>query len=237
MSSNDASTDVEVVEEAAEPDTAREAVVEQLTAELGDAFVASHLEPGIDLTVRVTPEAWGDTGAFLRTGMGFAYFNFLSAIDWMPSPFGRDMDSQVDLTLGHDEKSEIDSTIETGTTGGDTRFQVFARVNDIVNHLAVTVKADVPDDSLTVPSWVATYGGANWHEREAWEMFGISFDGHPGLRHIYLPGEFEGNPLRKDYPLLARRVKPWPGIVDVEAMPGDDDEDDASTSADAGGEP
>ena len=52
-------------------------------------------------------------------------------------------------------------------------------------------------------------------------MFGISFDGHPGLRHLYLPGEFEGHPLRKDFPLLARLVKPWPGIVDVEPMPGE----------------
>jgi NADH-quinone oxidoreductase subunit C len=52
-------------------------------------------------------------------------------------------------------------------------------------------------------------------------MFGISFEGHPGLRHLYLPGEFEGHPLRKDFPLLARLVKPWPGIVDVEPMPGE----------------
>ncbi len=45
--------------------------------------------------------------------------------------------------------------------------------------------------------------------------------------NMYLPGDFEGNPLRKDFPLLARRVKPWPGIVDVEPMPGgagDEDE-------------
>jgi NADH-quinone oxidoreductase subunit C len=42
------------------------------------------------------------------------------------------------------------------------------------------------------------------------------------LRNIYLPGDFEGHPLRKDYPLLSRRMKPWPGIVDVEAMPGED---------------
>jgi NADH-quinone oxidoreductase subunit C len=52
-------------------------------------------------------------------------------------------------------------------------------------------------------------------------MFGIRFEGHPGLRHLYLPGEFEGHPLRKDFPLLARLVKPWPGIVDVEPMPGE----------------
>ena len=57
-------------------------------------------------------------------------------------------------------------------------------------------------------------------------MFGIGFVGHPDLRNIYLPGEFEGYPLRKDFPLLAREVKPWPGLVDVEQFPatykGDD---------------
>ena len=61
-----------------------------------------------------------------------------------------------------------------------------------------------------------TYAGADWHERECWEMYGVVFDGHPSLRHLYLPAEFEGHPLRKDYPLLARVVKPWPGLVDVE---------------------
>ena len=66
------------------------------------------------------------------------------------------------------------------------------------------------------------YPGADWHERESWEMFGIDFDGHPALRHLYLPGEFEGHPLRKDFPLLAREVKPWPGLVDVEPMPGEE---------------
>jgi len=55
-------------------------------------------------------------------------------------------------------------------------------------------------------------------------MYGVSFDGHPSLRHLYLPSEFEGHPLRKDFPLLARQVKPWPGLVDVEPMPGEENE-------------
>ena len=76
--------------------------------------------------VRVDRSAWA-ASAYLKTGLGFEYFNFLSAIDWKPSPFGRDMDAQVDLSLGHDEASEIDMTIEQGVAGGDTRFQVFAR--------------------------------------------------------------------------------------------------------------
>ena len=70
-------------------------------------------------------------------------------------------------------------------------------------------------------SWVPVYPGADWHERECWEMYGFVFDGHPALRHLYLPSEFEGHPLRKDFPLLARVVKPWPGLVDVEPMPGE----------------
>jgi NADH-quinone oxidoreductase subunit C len=67
-------------------------------------------------------------------------------------------------------------------------------------------------------------------------MFGITFDGHPHLRHIYLPTEFEGNPLRKDFPLLARIVKPWPGIVDVEPMPTDETESSDSDGSAEGGE-
>jgi NADH-quinone oxidoreductase subunit C len=61
-------------------------------------------------------------------------------------------------------------------------------------------------------------------------MFGIRFDGHPNLTNIYLPTGFEGHPLRKDFPLLARHVKPWPGLVDVEAMPGEPEEEDADAT-------
>ena len=57
-------------------------------------------------------------------------------------------------------------------------------------------------------------------------LFGITFAGNHDLRNLYLPTEFEGNPLRKEFPLLARVVKPWPGIVDVEPMPGEDPEDE-----------
>ena len=215
-------------------DEIREAVLSELVAELGDAVVGSHIAAGVDITVRVTSEAWAATAEFLKNEMDFAYFGFLSAIDWLPSPFGRDMDSQVDLALDPDfepaASEAMDSNVmEWGLAGGDTRFQVLGRVNDIVNHRAITLKADVDDASMSVPSWVPVYTGANWHERETWEMFGIDFVGHPGLRHIYLPGEFEGNPLRKDYPLLARRVKPWPGIVDVELMPTEETEETDGT--------
>ena len=240
MSSTETPTEDEVV---AEPDEAREALLASIQTELGDAVVGTHLVPGDDLWVRVTRDAWVAAGEYLRTGLGFQYFNFLSAIDWKPSPFGRDMDAQVDVSLAASadpqgetadtDPADADDGMEQGVAGGETRFQVFARVNDIVNGLGVTLKADLPDEDLVIDSWVPVYAGANWHEREAWEMYGISFNGHPGLRHIYLPSDFEGNPLRKDYPLLSRRMKPWPGIVDVEQMPGDDDPADAAETTEA----
>jgi NADH-quinone oxidoreductase subunit C len=136
----------------------------------------------------------------------------------MPSPFGRGEDDPTQ------PPPERDDTIRQGYTGGETRFQLLARVGDVKRHVSVILKVDVPD-SLVIESWVPVYAGANWHERETWEMFGITFAGHPDLRHIYLPLGFEGFPLRKDFPLLARMVKPWPGIVDVEPLPGVEDEE------------
>ncbi len=99
---------------------------------------------------------------------------------------------------------------------------MLAYVQSTTKHWGLTLKADVDEASPHLASWVPVYPGADWHERECWEMYGIVFDGHPSLRHLYLPAEFEGHPLRKDFPLLAREVKPWPGIVDVEPMPGED---------------
>jgi NADH-quinone oxidoreductase subunit C len=209
----DQSTDSEP--QALPGDALRESIVDDLRHRIGDALIEHHLVPNDDLWVRVRTDAWADTAAALKAA-GFEYFCFLSAIDWMPSPYGK---GEEDPTV---EKEPIDMTIKQGVAGGDTRFQVFARVTDIDRHVSVTIKADVPDDDLVVDSWIPSYAGANWHERECHEMFGIGFNHHPDLRNMYLPGDFEGHPLRKDFPLLARMVKPWPGIVDVEPMPAED---------------
>ncbi|RKS69230.1 NADH:ubiquinone oxidoreductase subunit C [Motilibacter peucedani] len=58
---------------------------------------------------------------------------------------------------------------------------------------------------------VGVFRGAAWHEREAHEMFGIDFAGHPRLRPLLLPPGFEGHPLRKDFVLASRVARPWPG--------------------------
>jgi len=235
LSSADAGTEAETAEPEPEPiptDEGREALVESLRSELGDALVGSQIRPGDDVWVRVTRDAWREAGDAVKHRLGCTYFDFLSAIDWLPSPFGRDMDSQEDLLVSPPEPKEPTPMV-TGYAGGDTRLQVFARVTSLEHQHGITLKADLPDDDASIATWVPVFAGANWHERETWEMFGITFVGHPHLVHMYLPGDFEGHPLRKDFPLLARRVKPWPGIVDVEAMPGAEDDESEEGSADA----
>jgi len=207
--------------EAPTTDDLRAGILAAFESELGDAVVGSQLTPGDNLWIRVTASAWQTTADVAKHKLAFTFFDFLSAIDWMPSPFGRYEDAEVDTPLS--EKLGQPWDLQTGVAGGETRFQLLARVADVRNrHVGVLLKSDVPDDTLTMPTWTNEYAGADWHERETWEMYGISFDGHPDLKHIYLPSEFEGFPLRKDFPLLPRIVKPWPGIVDVEPMPGEE---------------
>ena len=68
-----------------------------------------------------------------------------------------------------------------------------------------------PRDDAHVPSLTGVFAGADWHERHAAEMFDLAFDGHPGLEPLLLPAGFAGAPLRKDFVLASRVVKPWPG--------------------------
>ena len=190
----------------------------RLEAELGDAIVEHGAMYG-DVVVRVRPDAWLRSARFCKEQLGCDYLSFVSAIDWMPAPAVADEGSGDTSTPAHPKE------ISYGVGGSAGRFQMFAIVASTRGaHQRVVLKTDVDEHDPRAESWVSVYPGADWHERETWEMFGITFDGHPALRHLYLPFEFEGHPLRKDYPLLAREVKPWPGLVDVEPMPGVDPE-------------
>ncbi len=180
----------------------------------GDAIVETAEVFG-DLVVRVAPEAWHQAARVAREGLECDYLSFVAGIDWLPAP------SEGDGESG-DTSSPVQPTETTyGAAGSAGWFQVFAHVQSTRRHWGVTFKTDVDDDAPRIASWVDVYPGADWHERECWEMYGVTFEGHPDLRHLYLPAEFEGHPLRKDFPLLARVVKPWPGLVNVEAMPGE----------------
>ena len=94
---------------------------------------------------------------------------------------------------------------------------------EIVTHLystrkvhSVRVKVRLPAEHPVCPTISDLFPTANWHERETSEMFGVTFEGHPLPVKLLLPEPFEGNPLRKDFPLMSREAKPWPGAVEGE---------------------
>ena len=93
----------------------------------------------------------------------------------------------------------------------EDKLEVFDHVEDVGRGVQVTVKCDVPRSNPRVPTGTTVYPGADWHEREAWELFGIVFIGHPRLRRLLLADWQEGFPMRKDEALRARVEKPWPG--------------------------
>ncbi len=99
----------------------------------------------------------------------------------------------------------------TGVDAGDAGFEVVAHVWSVPDRHGALLRTIVPRDGASLASLVPVYPGAAWHERETHEMFGIVFDGHPELKKLLLPDEFEGHPLRKDFVLVARVAKPWPG--------------------------
>jgi len=82
------------------------------------------------------------------------------------------------------------------------RFEVVYNLVNLTQRLRVRVKARVPEDDPVVETVTDLWPGAAWHEREAYDMMGIRFAGHPDLRRIYLPEDFAYHPLRKEFPLL-----------------------------------
>jgi NADH-quinone oxidoreductase subunit C len=187
-------------------DPIRQPVLDALKEHLGDDLVGSELAND-DLWVRVNREAWRSAVQFCRDQLGMTYFCFLSGLDWMPNPDllaekeweeaeGTEVD-RAEVDKAAVDKAEVDKAevapspvLLTGVAGGETRFQVFARLYSIARRVGVTLKADLPDGDLRIDSLVPLFRGADWHEREAWEMYGFQFVDHPGLRHLYLPTEF-----------------------------------------------
>jgi NADH:ubiquinone oxidoreductase subunit C len=157
--------------------------------------------------VKVPVDSWVAAHQTARDELDLVFFSWLSAIDWS---------NQVEV--GDPPSEEVEERIE-----------LLSALSEVNEGNLVILSTDLPADSPQIPTLVDVYAGANWHEREAHEMFGIDFAGHPNLQHLYLPESFVGHPLRKSYPLLSREVKPWPGKVDVEAMPDKHGSEEPST--------
>jgi len=192
--------------EAQEPD-APEHPLQGFADEVAEAVGGTQQIQFDTVKVKVSPETWVDSHLVARDQLDLVFFSWLSAIDWTN-----------EVEAGDPLSDEVEERIELLTA-----------LSNVTDGRLVILSTDLPSEAPRIPTLVDVYAGANWHEREAHEMFGIDFDGHPNLIHLYLPESFLGNPLRKSYPLLSREVKPWPGKVDVEAMPEQKESDQPST--------
>ena len=101
--------------------------------------------------------------------------------------------------------------------GEQPRFEMVYHLYSVARNRRLRVKARVPEDPAEIDTLTELWSSANWMEREVYDMYGIRFRGHPDLRRILLYEEFEGHPLRKDYPkekrqplVGPRNSRPWP---------------------------
>jgi NADH-quinone oxidoreductase subunit C len=98
----------------------------------------------------------------------------------------------------------------------EPRFEVVYQLQSLRHRHSIRIRAEVPADDCVMDSVVDIWAGADWHERECFDLFGIVFTGHPDLRRILLPEDWEGHPLRKDYPLKADLGESeWKGFTEV----------------------
>jgi NADH-quinone oxidoreductase subunit C len=89
----------------------------------------------------------------------------------------------------------------------EPRFEVVYHLHSIERNERLRLKCRVSGDAAEIDSVTSVWRSANWHEREVFDLFGIVFRGHPDLRRIMLPEDWEGHPLRKDYPLSGDKYR------------------------------
>jgi NADH-quinone oxidoreductase subunit C len=156
-------------------------ILDRIQAKFGDAVLETSSFRGDDVAV-VKPEAWRAVAQFVKTDAQCLcdYFVDLSAVDHCdPS------------------RDELDM---------DGRFEVYVIAYSLSKKHRVRLKTRLSGDAPTVQTLIPVWAGADWQEREVFDMYGVKFEGHPDLRRILMYDEFVGHPLRKDYP--ANRAQP-----------------------------
>lgn len=108
-------------------------------------------------------------------GQGFELLSAMTAVDYWPQA--------------------------TSPEGENPRFHVIYQFTSTSKNLSLTLRVPVAGINPCLPTVSHIFRNANWREREVWDMFGVKFAGHPDLRRILMPADWEGHPLRKDYPL------------------------------------
>lgn len=155
-------------------------VTEALKEKFPTSVLGGHSFRG-DETIVIKREDIVRVCRFLRDEMDFNFLVDETAVDYLKYPEGA-----ADATC---------------------RFEVVYHLYSLKTNARVRLKCPVPAEGAAIDSMVPLWTGANWLEREIYDMFGITFTGHPDLRRILMYDGFEGHPLRKDYPFRKRQPR------------------------------
>jgi NADH-quinone oxidoreductase subunit C len=157
-----------------------EAVLNKLRAKFGDAILETHSQHGDDTAV-IASERWREVCAFCRNdpSMSFDMLTDLCGVDYP------------------ERAPRVEVVVHLYSMQKKHRVRLKTRVGRTVDEELVDCQVD---------SVVSVWSGANWFERETFDMYGVTFKGHPDLRRILMYPEFEGHPLLKDYP--AEKTQP-----------------------------
>ena len=148
---------------------------EQLKTRFPDAVLETHAQHG-DETALVRRESLLEIARFVKTDADF------------------DMNVLMDLTA-----------VDGQDLQWKPRFQMVYHFFSLAKNQRLRIKVPVEEKDALVPSLAGLWPVADWFEREVWDMFGIRFSGHPNLKRILMYEEFQGHPLRKDYPYNKRQ--------------------------------
>jgi len=186
-------------------------LLQQLQDRFGDTLRESVLSLG-EITIEVSPEDLIDTCRALRDERVFGFEQLIDVcgVDYLSfgedewateetttTGFSRGVDSN---TAGRLPGLEEDLSVETPQK--DRRYAAVYHLLSVTQNHRLRIRVFAPDAQLPmIPSVVELWNGANWFEREAFDLFGILFEGHPDLRRILTDYGFIGHPFRKDFPL------------------------------------
>ena len=181
-------------------------LIKSVTGQFPDAVLASHAYRG-DATVVLRRESLLDVARFLKEdpALQMNFLMDLTTVDY--SSFGKRPALAFFSSSGVSVRPTPEIPDQDPWPGppDDARFAVLYHFYSTTHKHRLRLVVPVEEVAPEVDSLTSLWPGANWLEREAWDMFGVGFRGHPNLRRILMYEEFDGHPLRKDYPVNKRQ--------------------------------
>lgn len=172
----------------------------------GDKIAATHIAYQ-ELTLEILPENLIAVCRFLKEepSLKFEMLMDVCGVDYLDygvSEWTTSESTKMGFSRGTERREENDNTVDSKTMRDKPRFAVVYHLLSITHNHRLRLKVFVEEKSLLVPSVINIWHSANWFEREAFDLFGIQFEGHPDLRRILTDYGFIGHPFRKDFPLI-----------------------------------